>query len=69
VALRSRAEDGSGGDHGACGFADLPTSLSVITWLLAACLEFLVTASPKFPPGRLADAFDQVVEPLITEIT
>ena len=24
---------------------------------------------PKFPPSRLADAFDQVVEPLITEIT
>ena len=25
--------------------------------------------SPKFPPNRLVDAFDQVVEPLITEIT
>jgi hypothetical protein len=25
--------------------------------------------SPKFPPSRLVDAFDQVVEPLITEIT
>ena len=25
--------------------------------------------NPKFPPSRLADAFDQVVEPLITEIT
>lgn len=25
--------------------------------------------SPKFPPSRLADAFDQVVEPLITGIT
>ena len=24
---------------------------------------------PKFPPSHLADAFDQVVEPLITEIT
>ena len=26
-------------------------------------------SSPKFPPSRLVDAFDQVVEPLITEIT
>ena len=25
--------------------------------------------SPKFPPSRLADAFDQVVGPSITEIT
>jgi hypothetical protein len=25
--------------------------------------------SPKFPPSRLPDAFDQVVEPLIAEIT
>jgi hypothetical protein len=24
---------------------------------------------PKFPPSRLVDAFNQVVEPLITEIT
>ena len=24
---------------------------------------------PKFPPSRLADAFDQVIEPFITEIT
>jgi hypothetical protein len=28
-----------------------------------------LNAKPKFPPSRLADAFDQVVEPLITEIT
>src|SRR6266516_7260799 len=26
-------------------------------------------ANPKFPPSRLVGAFDQVVEPLITEIT
>ena len=26
-------------------------------------------ANPKFPPTRLVDAVDQVVEPLITEIT
>ena len=26
-------------------------------------------ANPKFPPSRLADAFDQVVEPLIAEVT
>jgi len=26
-------------------------------------------SSPKFPPSRLVNAFDQVVEPLITEIT
>jgi hypothetical protein len=26
-------------------------------------------SSPKFPPSRLSDAFDQVVEPLIAEIT
>jgi hypothetical protein len=26
-------------------------------------------AKPKFPPSRLADVFDQVVEPVITEIT
>jgi hypothetical protein len=25
--------------------------------------------NPKFPPSRLADAFDQVVEPLIAEVT
>jgi hypothetical protein len=25
--------------------------------------------NPKFPPSRLADAFDQVVEPFITEVT
>ena len=25
--------------------------------------------NPKFPPSQLVDAFDQVVEPLITEIT
>ena len=24
---------------------------------------------PKFPPSRLADAFDQVVRPLIAEVT
>jgi hypothetical protein len=28
-----------------------------------------VLSRPKFPPSRLVDAFDQVVEPLITEIT
>jgi hypothetical protein len=36
-----------------------------------ARLVFLLdpSAKPKFPPSRLADAFDQVVEPLITKIT
>jgi len=27
------------------------------------------TSRPKFPPSQSADAFDQVIEPLITEIT
>jgi hypothetical protein len=29
----------------------------------------IAAVRPKFPPSRLVDAFDQVVEPLITEIT
>ena len=28
-----------------------------------------VSTNPKFPPSRLVNAFDQVVEPLIAEIT
>src|SRR6266480_1713413 len=35
--------------------------------LVAAVLT--TSTKPKFPPSRLVDAFDQVVEPLITEIT
>ena len=34
-----------------------------------AALSASPAAKPKFPPSRLVNAFDQVVEPLITEIT
>jgi 4-oxalocrotonate tautomerase len=35
----------------------------------SSCAASPPTFSPKFPPSRLVDAFDQVAEPLITEIT
>ena len=43
-------------------------ALSETVWGTTCC-ALVTLANPKFPLSRLADAFDQVVEPLITEIT